>query len=91
MTQEEIEAYAKRMLAASGLPYTLEGLDDGVKMQLQSLRVNIVAQCIAACGRPIAKAEQNMIAKAQEAFDRGRASGPAPILMRDGAFGSDQS
>lgn len=92
MTPEEIEAYAEQMLAASGLPDSLEGLEPGAKLQLQSMRVNIICQVINACGRPIAKAEQEQMAIMTENMKRGMQppgtrQGPSPVVLREGAFG----
>lgn len=71
MTQEEIEAYAARMLAL-------------VPAAEYAAQAQIVLQVIGACGRPIAAAEQAMIAEAKA--QRVTGQGFVPMVV-DGAFG----
>ncbi len=77
MTQEEIEAYAKRMLAllreAKEGPFSIDP------------RPGVVLEIIRVCGRPIAKAEQEMIAEARRNAEVPR-RGPSPVIASDLAF-----
>lgn len=67
MTQDEVIAFAKRVLELAGVESSAVALDDPQRLQS---RTHLLATVISVCGRPIAAAEQAQIQKAQAEFER---------------------
>jgi hypothetical protein len=86
MTQEEIEAYAARMIALAGLNFPGAGARPFDPAMCAQFTTNIICQVVAACGRPIAKAEQEQVdlLKSRMKQDAHEQGGGAVLTMPKG-------